>query len=185
MITEWLEWIISLLNRKPVTRWPGLSLILFQSRIAILMSANFIVILFYLKLLCGHERRMFKAASLMISISKLCTACHQNSIRFSGWKLSKKINSNKKKEWKLVWLLAVWNIITPHEQIIPLLTTSLSLNKVSMPMVKWILLGSWNILASIPRHCNNNIDNYASLITSTEIKGLRDRCPQVVYSDRF
>ena len=185
MITEWLEWIISLLNRKPVTRWPGLSLILFQSRIAILMSANFIVILFYLKLLCGHERRMFKAASLMISISKLCTACHQNSIRFSGWKLSKKINSNKKKGWKLFWLLAVWNIITPHEQIIPLLTTSLSLNKVSMPMVKWILLGSWNILASIPRHCNNNIDNYASLITSTEIKGLRDRCPQVVYSDRF
>ena len=121
---------------------------------------------------------MFKAASLMISISKLYTACHQDSIRFSGWKLSKKINGNKKKGWKIFWLLAVWSIITPQEKIIPFLTTSLSLNKVSMPMVKWILLGSWNILASIPRHWNNNMDNDASVITSTEnIKGLRDGCP--------
>ena len=145
--------------------------------IATLMSANFIVILFYLKLLCGCERRMFKSASLMISISKLYTACHQDSIRFSGWKLSKEINSNKKKGWKIFWLLAVWSIITPQEQFIPFLTTSLSLNKVSMPMVKWILLGSWNILASIPRLWNNNIVNYASVITSTEIKVLRDGCP--------
>ena len=113
----------------------------------------------------------------MISILKLYTACHQDSIRFSGWKLSKKINGQKKKGWKLCRLLAVWSIITPQEQIIPFLTTSLSLNKVSMPMVKWILLGSWNILASIPRHWNNNIDNYASVITRTEIKGLRDGCP--------
>ena len=113
----------------------------------------------------------------MISISKLCTAYHQNSIRFSGWKLSKKINSNKKKGRKLFWLLAVWSIITPQEKMIPFLTTSLSLNKVSMPMVKWILLGSWNILASIPRLWNNNIVNYASVITSTEIKVLRDGCP--------
>ena len=119
---------------------------------------------------------MFKAASLMIRISKLYTACHQDSIRFSGWKLSKK-NGNKKEGWKLFWLLAVWSIITPQEQIIPFLTTSLSLNKVSIPMVKWILLGSWNILASIPRDWNNNMDNYASVITSTEIKGLRDGCP--------
>ena len=135
------------------------------------------MILFYLKLLCGCERIMFKSASLMISIWKLYTVCHQDSIRFSGWKLSKKINGNKKKGWKLFWLLAVWSIITPQEQIIPFLTTSLSLNKVSMPMVRWILLGSWNILASIPRHWNNNIDNYASVITSTEINGLRDGCP--------
>ena len=119
---------------------------------------------------------MLKAASLMIRISKLYTACHQDRIRFAGWKLSKK-NGNKKKGWKLFWLLAVWSIITPHEQIIPFLTTSFSLSKVSIPMVKWILLGSWNILASIPRHWNNNIDNYASVITSTEIKGLRDGCP--------
>lgn len=120
---------------------------------------------------------MFKAASLMICISKLYTACHQDSIRFSGWKLSKE-NGNKKKGWKLFWLLAVWSIITPQEQIIPFLTTSLSLNKVSIPMVKWILLGSWNILTSIPRDWNNNMDNYASVITSTEnIKGLRDGCP--------
>ena len=120
---------------------------------------------------------MFKSASLMISIWELCTVCHQDSIRFSGWKLCKKINGNKKKGWKLFWLLAVWSIITPQEQITPFLTTSLSLNKVSMPMVKWILLGSWNILASIPRHWNNNIDNYVSGITSTETKGLRDGCP--------
>ena len=112
----------------------------------------------------------------MISISKLYTECHQDSIRFSGWKLSKK-NGNKKKGWKLFWLLAVWSIITPQEQITPFLTTSLSLNKVSMPMVKWILLGSWNILASIPRLWDNNIVNYASVITSTEIKVLRDGCP--------
>lgn len=40
-----------------------------------------------------------------------------------------------------------WMLILTH-----LLTTSLSLNKVIIPTVMWILLGNWNMLASIPRH---------------------------------